>query len=225
MGKPVIVIGIGGYSANLVDMMRDENKAAGQEIWRPVGFLDDEPSRRGGSYYGLPIIGGLPEGPRFREAYFINAIGSTKSAALKPNLIARTAIPLERFITLRHPSAYVSDSVKIGPGTVITQHCVVMADAVMGGHVKTLPPATISYGAVIGDYSTIAGGAVVASEVRIGNCVYVGANCAIRERIIIGDEVILGMGAMVVRDIPAKTVAVGIPARPVGSARTQDDDG
>jgi sugar O-acyltransferase (sialic acid O-acetyltransferase NeuD family) len=219
MTKPVIVIGVGGYSANLVDMMRDENKAAGREIWRPIGFLDDEPSRRGGNYYGLPVLGPLHEAGRYSDAFFINAIGSTKSATLKPHLIARTAVPAERFITLRHPSAYVSDSAKLGPGSVITQHCVVMADAVVGMHVKTLPLATISYGATIGDYSTIAGGAVVAAEVRIGRCVYVGANCAIRERITIGDDVILGMGAMVVRNIPRGTVAVGIPARPVKPGR------
>ncbi|MGB8893643.1 MAG: NeuD/PglB/VioB family sugar acetyltransferase [Pseudolabrys sp.] len=219
MTKPVIVIGVGGYSVNLVDTMRDENKAAGREVWRPVGFLDDEPSRRGSSYYGLPVLGALNEAGRFGDAFFVNAIGSTKSAALKPHLIARTAVPSDRFITLRHPSAYVSDSVKLGPGTVITQHCVVMANAVVGMHVKTLPLATISYGATIGDYSTIAGGAVVAAEVRIGSCVYVGANSAIREGITIGDNVILGMGAMVVREVPSGTVAVGIPARPIKPGR------
>ncbi len=215
MTKEVIVIGIGGYSANLVDTMRDENAAAGGELWRPIGFLDDEPSRRGSSYYGLPILGGLHEAERFGSAFFINAIGSTKSAALKPQLIARTGIPTDHFITLRHPSAYVSSSATLGPGTAIAQHCVVMANAVVGAHVKTLPLATISYGATIGDYSTIAGGAVVAAEVRIGCGVYVGANAAIRERITIGDDVILGMGAMVVRDIPSGTVAVGIPARAI----------
>jgi len=97
----------------------------------------------------------------------------------------------------------------------------VMANAVVGAHVKTLPLATISYGATIGDYSTIAGGAVVAAEVRIGRCVYVGANAAIRERITIGDDVILGMGAMVVRDIPSGTVAVGIPARPIEHVKSR----
>ena len=219
MTKEVIVIGIGGYSANLVDTMRDENAAVGREVWRPVGFLDDEPSRRGGSYYGLPVLGGLHEAGRFGDAFFINAIGSTKSATLKPQLIGRTGVPLDRFVTLRHPSAYVSSSATLGPGTAIAQHCVVMANAVVGMHVKTLPLATISYGATIGDYSTIAGGAVVASDVRIGRCVYVGANAAIRECITIGDDVVLGMGAMVAQDIPSGTVAVGIPARPIERVR------
>lgn len=213
MTTPVIVIGVGGYASNLVDIMRDENRAAGRELWRPVGFLDDEPSRRGCDYYKLPILGPLDSAVRFPECSFINAIGSAKSAPLKPSLMERTGIPIDRFVTLKHPSAYVSSSAVIGSGTAITQNCVVMSEAVVGLHVKTLPLATISYGADIGDYSTIAGGAVVAAEVRIGRCGYIGANSAIRERIKIGDNVVVGMGAMVTRDIGSGCTVVGSPAR------------
>jgi len=213
MSKDVIIIGVGGYSANLVDIMRDENVAAGRELWRPIGFLDDEPSRRNTRYYDLPILGGLDEAGRFGEAHFINAIGSSKSAVDKPRLIERTKIPQERFIILRHPSAWISSSVKIGAGTAITQGCVIMANATIGVHVKTLPLATISYGVSIGDYTTVAGGAVVAADARIGRCGYIGANAAIREFIVIGDDVVIGMGAMVVRDVVSGSTAVGIPAQ------------
>jgi len=220
MSKPVIVIGVGGFSANLVDMMRDENAARGDELWRPVGFLDDEPSRRGEEYYGLPILGGLHEARRFNDAYFINAIGSAKSATTKPELIARTTVPEERFIVLQHPSAYVSPSAAIGLGSAVTQGCIVMAGASLGKHVKTLPLASVSYGSRIGDYTTIAGGAVVAADVKIGRCGYIGANSAIRERIKVGDNVVVGMGAMVVRDVPSDITVIGAPARRVEQNRS-----
>ena len=216
MTTPVIVIGVGGYASNLVDLMRDENQAAGRDLWRPVGFLDDEPSRRGSDYYKLPILGPLDSAIRFSDCCFINAIGSAKSAPLKPALMEKTGIPLDHFVTLKHPTAYVSPSAVVAVGTAIAQHCVVMSEAVVGLHVKMLPLATISYGADIGDYSTVAGGAVVAAEVRIGKCGYIGANSAIRERIRIGDNVIVGMGAMVTRDIASGATVVGSPARVIG---------
>lgn len=222
MSKPVVVIGVGGFSSNLVDMMRDENAARGQELWRPLGFLDDEPSRRGDIYYGLPILGGLHEAARFSDAYFINAIGSAKSATAKPELIARTAVPHDRFIVLQHPSAYVSPSAVIGAGSVITQGCIVMADASLGNHVKTLPLASISYGSRIGDYTTIAGGAVVAADVTIGRCSYIGANSAIRERIKVGDNVVVGMGAIVVHDALDDSTVVGAPARRIEQNRSKN---
>lgn len=215
MTTPVIVIGVGGYASNLVDLMRDENQAAGRDLWRPVGFLDDEPSRQGRDYYNLPILGPLDSATRFLDCCFINAIGSAKSAPFKPALIKKTGVPLDRFVTLKHPTAYVSPSAVVGAGTAIAQHCVVMSEAVVGLHVKTLPLATISYGANIGDYSTVAGGAVVAAEVRIGKCGYIGANSAIRERIRIGDNVIVGMGAMVTHDVASGATVVGSPARAI----------
>lgn len=218
MTKDVIIIGLGGYSANLVDIMRDDNAASGQERWRPIGILDDEPSRCGTQYYGLPVLGPLNAAPQFADAYFINAIGSTKSAVNKPRLIQDTKVPEDRFITLRHPSAWVSPSARIGAGTAITQGCVVMAEATLGIHVKTLPLATVSYGTSIGDYTTVAGGVVVAANVRIGRCGYIGANACVRELVKIGDNVIVGMGAIVVRDVPDGKIVVGMPARAIGLA-------
>lgn len=217
MTKHVIIIGLGGYSANLVDIMRDENAVAGYEKWRPIGYLDDDETRRGKDYYGLPILAGLGEAKRFQDVWFVNAIGSTKTASAKPQLISKTKIPEERFITLRHPSAFISPNVMLGAGTVISQGCVVMANAMVGRHVKTLPLATISYNVQVADYTTIAGGAVVASDVKIGECCYVGANSCIRERIVIGDRVILGMGAVVVSNVAKDSVMVGVPARAMQS--------
>ena len=48
---------------------------------------------------------------------------------------------------------------------------------------------------------------------RLGNNVDVGANVCIIGDVTIGDNVVIGAGAVVIRDIPANSVAVGNPAR------------
>ena len=53
----------------------------------------------------------------------------------------------------------------------------------------------------------------VASEVQIGNDVWIGANVSVLPGVTIGNNVIIGAGAVVNKDIPNNSIAVGVPAR------------
>ncbi len=52
---------------------------------------------------------------------------------------------------------------------------------------------------------------------RIGNDVSIGVGATLIGGITIGDRATIGAGAVVTKDIPEGCVAVGIPARPIGS--------
>ena len=54
-----------------------------------------------------------------------------------------------------------------------------------------------------------------ASEIRIGNDVWLGANVTVLPGVTIGDNVVVGAGAVVTKDIPDNSLAVGVPARVV----------
>lgn len=50
-------------------------------------------------------------------------------------------------------------------------------------------------------------------RIRIGNHVFIGANSTILPNVTIGDNVVIGAGSLVTHDIPANTVAAGVPAQ------------
>ena len=52
-------------------------------------------------------------------------------------------------------------------------------------------------------------------KVKIGDNVWLGENVTILKGVTVGDNVIIGIGAIVTKDIPANSVAVGIPAKVV----------
>lgn len=54
----------------------------------------------------------------------------------------------------------------------------------------------------------------------IGADVWLGAGVGVTDGVHIGDHCIVGMGAVVTRDLPAWSVAVGVPATVVGDRRT-----
>lgn len=50
-------------------------------------------------------------------------------------------------------------------------------------------------------------------EINVGNNVHIGTNCIIMPGVSIGSNVVVGCGAIVTRNIPDNSVAVGVPAR------------
>lgn len=53
--------------------------------------------------------------------------------------------------------------------------------------------------------------------VKIGNNVWLGENVSILKGVTIGDNVIIGLGSIVTKNIPSNSIAVGSPAKVIGS--------
>ena len=57
----------------------------------------------------------------------------------------------------------------------------------------------------------------ITKPIVIGNNVYLGNNVILLPGVTIGDNVVIGAGAVVTKDIPDNSVAVGVPARVIKS--------
>lgn len=53
----------------------------------------------------------------------------------------------------------------------------------------------------------------VVGPIKVGNNVHIGWNAIIMPNVTIGDNCVIGAGAVVTRDIPANSVAAGVPAK------------
>jgi maltose O-acetyltransferase len=62
-----------------------------------------------------------------------------------------------------------------------------------------------------------------AKPVKIGNDVWIGGNAAINPGVTIGNNVIIGTGSIVVKDIPDNVIAVGNPCRILRPINEQDN--
>lgn len=58
--------------------------------------------------------------------------------------------------------------------------------------------------------------------VTIGDHVFIGANAVVQMGVTIGDEAIVGAGAVVTKDVAARMVVAGNPARPIGQVDLDD---
>ncbi|MBD5159200.1 MAG: sugar O-acetyltransferase [Ruminococcus sp.] len=65
------------------------------------------------------------------------------------------------------------------------------------------------------DYPTRNAGLEYAKPIKVGSNVWFGGNVCVMPGVTIGDNVVIGGGSVVTKDIPSGVVAVGNPCRPV----------
>lgn len=210
MGRPIIILGIGG---NAIDIAEAEQARPTGQRRTILGFLDDDPKSWGAKVGGFRVLGGLADARRFSDAEFVNGIGSATSFPKKPEILAKTGLPRERFTNVIHPLAWVSPSATLGVGIALLAGVSVCAQAKLGDHVIVLPNSVISHDDTIGAYTCITSGVCISGSVDIGPGCYLGTNCSIRGNLRIGAQVLVGMGATVVTAIGDNQVVVGTPAR------------
>lgn len=58
----------------------------------------------------------------------------------------------------------------------------------------------------------------ITKPIRLGDDVYIGNNVILLPGVTVGNKVIIGAGAVVTKNIPDNSVAVGVPARVIKSA-------
>ena len=141
------------------------------------------------------MLGSLESARDYPDARFVNCIGSTVTYRRRPEILARTGLPLDRFGTVIHPTASVSASAEIGPDTVLFQHVTLAAKCRLGAHVTVLPQSVVSHDCMVEDYSILAGGVSLSGAVHVERCCYLGANSAVRSRLRVGEGSLVGMGS------------------------------
>ncbi len=118
-----------------------------------------------------------------------------------------------RVVSIVHPAAAVSTHACIQPGTVVLANAVVNACADVGRGCIINTGSVVEHDCVLGDFSHISPNAVLAGGVTVGYQAWVGACSSVRQLLQVGSAAVVGMGAVVTKDVSAGSVVIGNPAR------------
>ncbi|NUP46703.1 MAG: acetyltransferase [Catenulispora sp.] len=200
------VAGAGGFGRETADALRA--RYPDSDVF--AGFLDD----------GTPpprladlVLGPIAAVHDLGDLALVVCVGNPRDYFARARIVERLALPEDRYATVVHPFAHVSQTSTVGAGSVLLAGAVLTADATVGRHVAVMPQAVVTHDAVIGDFATLASGVRLGGGVRIGEGAYLGAGALVREGVRIGAWSQIGMGSVVLGDVPDYEVWVGNPAR------------
>ncbi len=81
----------------------------------------------------------------------------------------------------------------------------------------------IAHNCVIEEGAMVVACAEVSGSVRVGKRSWLGPNCSIIDRITIGDDCVVGMGAVVLKSLPDGSVVAGNPAKMTSDLKRQSE--
>jgi len=138
------------------------------------------------------------------------AIGDSES---RFNMVQK--LPKETiYFTFIHPTALILDNnIEIGEGSFIGAYSILTTNIKIGKHALLNRANHIGHDCVIGNYFSAMPGAIVSGNVTIHDCVYMGTNSSIREKLNIHSLSTIGMNSCVIKDINEPGVYVDTPAK------------
>lgn len=191
----VNLFGASGHAKVIMDILRNNGIEVGV-------LYDDAPHRE--EILGVPVLKASDspiEGP------LIISIGANN---IRKSISARYQVKYARAV---HTGSTISESAKIGKGSVVMPGTVIQADTSIGNHCIINSGASIDHECKIDDFVHVSPHATLCGNVQIGECSWIGAGAVVIQGVRIGRNSIIGAGSVVLNDIPDNVIAFGNPCK------------
>lgn len=208
-GRPLVVFGASGHGK----VVADAAAAAGFSV---IGHIDDV-APTGNPVAGRPRLGDRAILPALAERYagLALAIGIGDNHE-RPRIAGALAVlvPSVSFPAVVHPAATLAQGLRLGQGVVILARAVINPDAELDDFALVNTGAIVEHDCRVGRAASLAPAAAMggASTLGAGAALMMGA--LLRHRVAVGEHTVVGMGSVVLSDLPPLVVAWGNPARP-----------
>lgn len=117
-------------------------------------------------------------------------------------------------VTLAHPTAWIADNAIIGAGSQILAGAIVCAEAKLGRQCIINTKASVDHECVLEDGVELAPAATFCGLIYAEKYAWICAGATVLPRVHIGEDAIVGAGAVVIKAVPSGITVLGVPAKP-----------
>lgn len=203
-----VIIGAGKYGEVYLAYLQE----AGVDI---VGFLDDDPKFEGHSVSGIPVLGGVSRLNDLKDSDNVEAVycplGDNKLRVKFLTLAKELGYQTPNYI---HPTTIISPNVTIGEGVYILLGSTIMPHTVIKNYVMISMGVHLAHHAILEDGVFLSTGCNFGASIHAHKYAYCGISSTIMTGIHeLGEDCLIGAGAVVIKDVPDRAVMAGVPAK------------
>lgn len=215
MKKKVVILGGKGTGLVIASIILDAEKS-GEKIGLK-GFLNDDMEIGSNIEKNLETLGNITnencKSLLDEDCYFVNALMKPGFANERIKKVKNLEIPPERFITIFHPTAVVSEYATIGHGVILAPNVIVNPGAIIGNMVQVMGGALLGHDCEVKDFSFISNNASIGAYVKVEEGAHIGSNSSIIENVTVNKGSLVGIGTVLLNDVPEYSKVVGNPGR------------
>lgn len=200
------IYGSGGLGKEIYEVALRRNNVS--SLWDEIFFIDDINPE--GHYFGTQRMS-------FESLLSVNfefecivALGEPSIRQMLYSKLATQKINITRLID---PSAIISPTCHIEVGAIVCEFSTIHTGVELGANVLVQPFCDLGHDIKVGEHSVLSPHCAPGGCVVFGRRVFAGMHACILEKTNIGDDAVIGMGAVVYRDVLAGTTVIGNPAR------------
>lgn len=194
----IIIIGAGGHGAELYEYIAFINKQEGTAKYYVAGFLDDNPENYRNYQYSSPLLGGVRDHQVRNDVFYLMGIANLE---YRQQFCKSFSDHGAKFISLIHPTAYVSPSAKIGEGVVIGPMANIGPNVEIGDFTLINSRCSLGHDTKLGCYNFISPNVSFSGFTRIGDNNLFGINSATIPGIKVGNNNKVMAGMVLDKDI------------------------
>lgn len=211
--KRFAIFGASGFGREVLPVARQQLQHTETQPWDLV-FVDDSPS--------VPQVNGhkvmtytewlsMPSTSR----HICLAIANS---TVRERLVTRCTEDGVAFFDVKAANVVVMDDVQLGPGAVLSPFVTLTSNVRIGQQFHANIYSYVAHDCVIGDFVTFAPGVHCNGNVVVKDHAYIGTGAILRQGqpgnpLTIGRGAVVGMGAVVTKNVAPGTTVVGNPAR------------
>ena len=202
--KRLVIVGASGHGKVCAEIAELSNR------YKNILFLDDDTSIRNcGKYDVFGTSEDINQYVNDDTEFFVSIGDHIHRSRIQEQIETAGG----SVATLIHPQAIISEEATIGAGTVVMPGTVINAGTEIGKGVIVNTSSSIDHDCTLKNWIHVAVGAHLCGTVNVGENTWIGAGALIRNNVLIGSDIVLGMGAVVVKDIKESGTYIGVPAK------------